>query len=870
MYKKISDYGIIGNMHSAALVGKDGAIDWLCLPHIDSSSVFAALLDADDGGSFSITPEGEWDSVLGYLEDSNVLAGSFRTRSGSYTLTDFMQVPPPSDREPQPDEFLLVRLLQVDRGEVRLKVTFDPRFDYGRGRPEFTILPGKGVLASFGEERLLLCTSRELTLASGCAEGVWELQEGERVALRLYYRRSEPDRLSEPDAERVLVETLDFWRSWLYGSGTGFFNDLGPHREQVIRSLLTLKLLSYQPVGTMAAAGTTSLPEAIGGVRNWDYRFSWVRDTSMALSALFEVGHVNETEQYLNWLKKVIFKKNQNELQVMYRMDGSSELSEFELDHLEGFRGSRPVRVGNGAARQKQFSIYGHVLISADQLVSLNREVTDEMWHGLWLMCEFAKHHWREPDWSIWEMRSGPRHYVHSKAMCAITLDRGLSIAARTGHAPGDDWERTREEIRNDVMQHGWSPQRQAFVLHYQTDALDASSLLMSMNGFIPYEDPRMLATVEAIRLDLSYNGFIYRYHTDDGLPGGEGTFLACTLWLITNLANQHELEEAELLLSKVDEVAGPRHLLAEEYDPVWQEQLGNFPQAFSHEAYITAATAITKVSGELRRNPVQHQYLLFQEAEASDAPFDPVLLAQLIEELGRRGGNNPGYGEKDRCELARRLGGVLAGVRRFDPASLKLRQEKISFWCNLFNLLVLHGVLSLQIKESIREVPRFYRRLGCRIGNELFTADIILHGILRGNRPAPGWLIPPLPAGDPRLAYSIRQSDPRLLCAICTATASAAPMAALHPENLDAELDAAVRRFLGRGARVDAERKALVLPRIFKWYDDFGKTPHDVAVFFAGFLDEGSARSILEHPESYQLEYAGFDWRLPSREKPD
>jgi GH15 family glucan-1,4-alpha-glucosidase len=865
MYKKISDYGIIGNMHSAALVGKDGAIDWLCLPHIDSSSVFAALLDADNGGSFSITPEGEWDSVLGYLEDSNVLAGRFRTRSGSYTMTDFMQVPPQSDREPQPDEFLLVRLLQVDRGPVRVKVSFDPRFDYGRGRPEFTLLPGEGVLASLGEQRLLLCTSGELALANGRAEGVWELQEGERVALRLYYGRSEPDRLSEPDAERVLVETLDFWRSWLYRSGTGFFNDLGPHREQVIRSLLTLKLLSYQPLGTMAAAGTTSLPETIGGVRNWDYRYSWVRDTSMALSALFEVGHVNETEQYLDWIEKVIFKNKQNELQVMYRMDGSSELTEFELRHLEGFRGSRPVRVGNGAAMQKQFSIYGHVLIGAGHLVSLNREVTDEMWHGLWLMCEFARHHWREPDWSIWEMRSGPRHYVHSKAMCAITLNRGLSIAARTGHDPGEDWERTREEIRDDVMQHGWSPQRQAFVLHYQTDALDASSLLMSMNGFVPYEDPRMLSTVEAIRLDLSYNGFIYRYHTDDGLPGREGTFLACTLWLIANLANQHELEEAELLLNQVDQVAGPLHLLAEEYDPIWQEQLGNFPQAFSHEAYITAATAITNMSGELRRNPVQQQYLLFQgEAEVADAEFDPAQLAELVDELVREGGNHPGYGNNSGDDLALRVGKVLAQLRSFDPARLKLRQEKISFWCNLLNLLVLHGVLSLQIEGSVREVPRFYRRLGCRIGEELFTADIILHGILRGNRPSPGWLIPPLAAGDPRLANSIRLGDPRILCAICMATASSAPMVALHPENLDAELDGAVRRFLEREARVDAERKALVLPRIFKWYDDFGKTPHDVAVFVAGFLDEGSARSIREHPESYQIEYAGFDWRLP------
>jgi GH15 family glucan-1,4-alpha-glucosidase len=705
MYKKIGDYGGIGNMQSVALVGKDGSIDWLCLPKIDSPSVFAALLDADDGGFFSVTPEGEWDSVLSYREDSNVLVGSFRTRSGRYTLTDFMTIP---DRNAPPSaqrDFALIRLLKVERGTVRVRVSFQPRFDYGRVIPVCTLAPGCGVVATGNGEQVSLCTGREMEIVNGMnAEGLWELAEGERVAMCLRYS-GDPEQLAEEKAERFLVETLAFWREWLYSGGTGFYNDLGPHRNQVVRSLLVLKLLCYHPYGTMAAAATTSLPEEIGGVRNWDYRFSWVRDTCMALTALFEVGHVGEAQSYLDWLHEIIGKNERRELQVMYRMDGATNLEEFELPHLEGFRGSQPVRIGNLAAEQKQFSIYGNVLIAAHLVVSRNRSIKPDTWNGLRLMADYAQRQWREPDWSIWEMRAEPQHFIHSKVMCWVTLDRCLRIARAT-NSEGDIelWQETRDEIHREVMTRGWNEKRQAFVLHYDTDALDGSTLLMSMCGFISYDHPRMLATVEALRMDLGHRGFIYRYFADDGLPGREGTFLACTLWLITNLAKQGELDEAEHLLKKVDRVAGPLHLLAEEYDPQWQEQLGNFPQAFSHEAYITAATAIAHAKGEQLRRAEEERYILpDSSSECGPAP-DARELADFLDELSREccKGGRPDYTAFKAGGFPERLITLLHSLQAFCPERLKAKEERISFWCNLYNLLLLHGILAAGIELSV------------------------------------------------------------------------------------------------------------------------------------------------------------------------
>ncbi|QXM09145.1 DUF547 domain-containing protein [Geomonas subterranea] len=863
MSNSISDYGIIGNLQSVALVGRDGAIDWLCLPHTDSPSVFAAILDKERGGTFSVTPEGEWDSTLSYLDDSNVLTARFRTRSGSCTLTDFLTLPEPKGEDGLRD-FVLLRLIKVDRGRVRLRVRFSPRFDYGRVIPHLTPHPGRGVVARAGSDTLALSCTGGLSVTGGDAGGVWELQQGERAVLRLHFGASEPDPLAEGRAEHLLVETLSFWRDWLHKSGTGFFNELGPHRVPVIRSLLVLKLLCFEPQGTMAAAATTSLPEEIGGVRNWDYRYSWVRDTAMALTALFEVGHFEEVQSYLGWLEEVILKSSRNELQVMYRMDGSGTLDEYELPHLQGYRGSAPVRIGNQAAEQKQFSIYGHVLIAAHLALSRDRDSAPRMWQGLSLMCDFARDHWREADWSIWEIRGEPRHYVHSKVMCWVTLDRGLRISRHLGLPPGEGWDEARDGIAGEVHSRGWSATRQAFTMWYDSDTLDGSALLMSISDFIPFDDPRMIATVEALRMDLGEEGFLYRYRADDGLPGRDGTFLACTLWLITNLAKQGEIEEADLLLGRVNQVGGHLHLLAEEYDPTWQEQLGNFPQAFSHEAYIVAATSLANARADERRRP-QPSELLLPDAPHGPAAATPEDLAALLAEVARDHAREgyPDFGGLAASGMREKIAGALASLTSFDPETLAGIPERTSFWCNLHTLVVIHGVLALGLRVSVKEVPRFYRRAGCRIGVEEFSAEAILHGILRGNRPAPGWLLPPFPPGDPRLRHSIRPSDPRVLFAACTGTVSSPPVTVLTPATLDAALSHALRHYLARQARLDLAGRKLTLPRIFKWFDDPGRSAHDVAVFVAGYTDAATAREIREHPESFELEYAEYDWRL-------
>lgn len=873
MYKKISDYGIIGNLHTVALVGRDGSIDWMCLPHIDSPSMFGAILDSDDGGYFSISPEGEWDSVLSYLEDTNVLYGKFRTRTGFYSLTDFMTVPADEGLNCEQGEHVLVRLLHVQHGTVRVRVRFEPRFDYGRIIPKMTILPGIGVVAAGNGEYVSLSTAMDMGLHETAAEGTWELNEGDRVALQLRYGVKEPDQFSEKQAEGLLLDTLTFWRTWLNQSGPGYFNDLGIHRQKVVRSLLVLKLLYYQPHGTMAAAATTALPEVIGGMRNWDYRFSWVRDTSMALTALFQVGHAKEAEGYLGWLNEIILKSKRNSLQVLYRMDGSEDVSEAVLPHLEGFRGSQPVRIGNSAVSQKQFSIYGHVLIAAHLLVERNRTIDVEMWHGLRLMCDFVMSHWREPDWSIWEMRITPQHFVHSKVMCWVTLDRCIRIAKITGVA-GDveQWEKARDEIGREVMSRGWDPKRQAFVLHYDSEALDGSTFLMSMSGFISFNDPRMLATVEAVRVDLSEEGFIYRYLAEDGLPGREGTFLPCTLWLITNLARQGEIEEAELLLGRVDDVARPLHLLAEEYDPLWQEQLGNYPQAFSHEAYITAAMAIVDAKDEQQlKRPLQEDLILPGEGEEQGVSSPPLpdevadVLAEVVVSLTETGND----AASTATPLVKRLGNLLWNMHSFDLDGLEDREEKISFWSNLFNILVLYNTLALSIHESVKEIPWFYKRISCRIGSQFFSADCILNGILRGNRPGPGRLGLPLAPGDSRLLQSIRPCDPRTLFAISTGALSSPQITVLRPATLHADLQAAAEGFIANHAEIDLQHKKIVLPRIFKCYDDFGKTAHDKAVFVARFVEKDLAKSISEHPESFKLEYLDYDWRVRFREPP-
>jgi GH15 family glucan-1,4-alpha-glucosidase len=449
MYKKISDYGIVGNLYTVALVGLDGSIDWLCLPHIDSPSVFAAVLDEKKGGRFSVSPVGEWESSAEYVLDTNILVTRFRTETGELHLTDFMPVsiggcggPDACDLESHE----LYRKLEVKAGPVKVSVLFEPRFDYARAE---TAVSKKefGVLAEGAGEALGLSSTSEIDVDREKAYAEWELKEGEKVWLHLGYGKGETYELRPEDAERALREAEEFWQGWLEKSETGRTLRLDSYQEMVNRSALVLKLLYYNPTGAIAAAATTSLPEEIGGERNWDYRYTWVRDTSFTLQALFNLGHLQETEGYLRWVEKIISEYGVERMQIMYGLRGEVDLPEEELSHLEGYRGSRPVRIGNAAAGQRQLDIYGELMDAALKLSDYVGKIDAGMWPFLRSICDYVVGHWRERDSGIWEVRGGPFHFVYSKLMCWVALDRGMTIARRYGF-PADARSGRRQRLR--------------------------------------------------------------------------------------------------------------------------------------------------------------------------------------------------------------------------------------------------------------------------------------------------------------------------------------------------------------------------------------------------------------------------------------
>jgi GH15 family glucan-1,4-alpha-glucosidase len=549
VYKKISDYGIIGNLQSVALIGLDGSIDWMCLPHMDSPSVFAALLDDCQGGRFSISPAGEWDSVADYLPGTNILVTQFRTRDGLLRLTDFMPIVTNNGEKRRKGRKVLYRLAEVLQGKVSVRLTFEPRFDYARAKGVLE-KHKSGLFARGKDQGLTLASTHELEIREGRGEAEWDLSEGARVWLHLRDGAEEPAEVDIREAEQALRETEAYWQNWLRKAETGQTIDSGPYQGLVERSALVLKLLYYDPAGTIAAAATTSLPEEIGGGRNWDYRYTWLRDSSFTLQALFSLGHLSETRRYLKWIEKLIAEHGAQKLQIMYGLHGERDLPEQELPHLEGYKGSRPVRIGNGAANQRQLDIYGEVMDAALKLSQYAGKIDAKIWPNLRSICNYVMEHWAEKDSGIWEVRCGPYHFVYSKVMCWVALDRGITIARRYGF-PADlgKWESTRLRIKREALEKGWNEGKKAFVQHYDTDALDASNLLMPILGFLPFEDPRIISTIEAIREELGKDGFLYRYLGEDGLSGREGTFLLCSFWLAQNWIGLGRLEEAENLL---------------------------------------------------------------------------------------------------------------------------------------------------------------------------------------------------------------------------------------------------------------------------------------------------------------------------------
>ncbi len=588
-YNRISDYGVIGDMHSAALVSTGGSIDWLCFPRFDSPSVFAAILDDRQGGRFQIQPAAPaFRSRQQYLPDSNVLVTEFEAGSSRVSLTDFMPV---SD-DVTACENQVVRLVRCQKGSMQMDLRFEPRLDYARGRTEVTVAD-RCAVGRHGGDCLSLSSGVSLQPADGAAASRFRLGEGDWAAFLVSWQQDSPPPIEQYDAYGRLGQTEAFWRfvahDWRY---TG-------HWESIVRrSMLALHLLLYVPTGAVCAAVTTSLPEAIGGVRNWDYRFTWLRDAAFTMDVFHRLGHTSCTRHFIQWLSNLaICSEDSDELRSLYSIVAPAHprsMRERTLGHLEGYRGSRPVRVGNAAFGQFQLDAFGEVILAFDSYHRAGGVIDDNLWSMTQCLVEAAVRRWREPDLGIWEFRTEPRHFTYSKLMAWVAVDRGLRLArALRKPVDFDRWRRAREEMRRDILDNGWSAKRGSFVQHYGAESLDASLLFIPMVGFLPAEDPRMNATIDAVWQELGEDGLIRRYipeHAGDGLPGQEGTFTMCSLWLAGSLLAAGRITEAQALFEKIVSMGNHAGLYSEMLDPATGEYLGNYPQAFTHIALIHTA----------------------------------------------------------------------------------------------------------------------------------------------------------------------------------------------------------------------------------------------------------------------------------------
>jgi GH15 family glucan-1,4-alpha-glucosidase len=594
-YPPISDYGLIGDMHSCALVSKSGSIDWCCLPRFDDASVFGRLLDMDKGGYFRLAPSGMRQVSRRYLPKTNVLETTYETQTGRAVLTDFMAVSQRVDASPPPvsTRGQILRDLRCASGYVRFELECEPRFDYGSIIPHALLLGSQFGLAHGGRDAISLYCSASLETREGGFSAAGTLQEGERVCAVMTYEADQPHAVEPMDPDilaGVLEETISFWTKW--ADQTTY---QGLYRDDVIRSALTLKALTYAPSGALVAAPTTSLPEVLGGVRNWDYRFSWIRDSVFALYALFILGYRDEANEFKRWLEWSTLGRA-SDVQIVYGITGERRLTELSLASLEGYKRSRPVRIGNAAHSQVQLDVWGEIMDSAHLHRRFGGKMDEEYWTYLRRVVSHVLEHWREPDDGIWESRGGRQHWVISKVMCWVALDRAIKDATELG-LPGDLnlWKRMREEMRAEILARGYDPDRGAFMQAFDSKALDASVLLMPKVGFIPATDPRMRATIEAIKRELTTpDGLVFRYRgMDDGLGGEEGAFFVCSFWLADNLIFLGRKDEARALFERLQTYSNDLDLYSEQLNVTNHEMLGNFPQALTHLGIISTAVQL-------------------------------------------------------------------------------------------------------------------------------------------------------------------------------------------------------------------------------------------------------------------------------------
>jgi GH15 family glucan-1,4-alpha-glucosidase len=599
-YPPIAEHGLIGDLHTAALVTTDGCVDWLCLPRFDSPSVFASLLDKERGGHFRIAPaEPGYVTKQLYLPDSAVLITRFMSPGGVGELIDFMPVV--EDSQQPTDRHRLMRIARVVRGEMSFVFECMPRFDYGRAEHTLDLSPDGAVFRSGSEQltlhaaRLIEFSGQQVRVPHPQGDGLritGTVKAGQVGAVMLESGRGvEPHRLERLEALRMLDDTVLFWRRWLARS-----TYTGRWREQVLRSAMTLKLMTYAPSGALVAAPTAGLPEQVGGERNWDYRFTWVRDASFSVAALLGLGYVDEASAFVRWLSDRVQQQvgsDSGPLKIMYRVDGSSDLIEETLDHLEGYGGSRPVRIGNGASDQLQLDIYGEAMEAIHIADRHGVSIGHESWTRLARIHDWLCDHWDEPDEGIWETRGGRQDFVYGRLNCWTAFDRAIRLATERGR-PADlaKWRAARDAIYEQVMEKGFDEKRGAFVQHYGSQVLDASLLRMVHVNFVAPNDPMWQSTLDAMGEELVSDSLVYRYNpgaSPDGLRGSEGTFSLCTFWYVEALARSGRLEQARLAFEKMLTYANHLGLYAEEIG-LTGEQLGNFPQAFTHLALINAA----------------------------------------------------------------------------------------------------------------------------------------------------------------------------------------------------------------------------------------------------------------------------------------
>jgi GH15 family glucan-1,4-alpha-glucosidase len=595
VYPPIGDYAYIGDCHSCALVSRSGSIDWCCMPRIDSASSFGRILDWEKGGYCRIAPSGDYETSRRYIENALVLETTFRTERGEVCLIDCFPMRRGGRHRPYQQ---ILRIIEGRKGSADLVVDIVPRFDYGAIKPwirrykdgNFIALGGKDGFLISGDCNLQMKHRHHLT-------GRFVVKEGQRAYLSILYSR--PEELDDGVVKAVgrdecvgrLDETINWWRRWSARGRAG-----GPYAGLMLRSAVVLKGLSNAPTGAIAAAPTTSLPESPGGTRNWDYRFTWIRDSFFTVRSLAELGYEREADGFRRFVERSAA-GSADELQILFGVGGERRLKEQEIAELSGYRGAHPVRAGNDAETQVQLDVYGELLELAWHWYKRGHIPDDDYWEFLVELVNAAAEKWKDPDQGIWEMRGEPRHFVQSKAMCWVALDRGIRLAeALDRDGPVAGWKKARSEARRVIEERGYDRDRGVFIQAFDHPGMDASLLLLPIFGFVDFDDERMVRTTDAVREELEVNGLLYRYRPgDEGMEGNEGVFLACSFWLVECMAMQGRVEEAHRIFERAKAAGNDLGLFAEEYSPQTGEMLGNFPQGFTHLSLIAAAVALSR-----------------------------------------------------------------------------------------------------------------------------------------------------------------------------------------------------------------------------------------------------------------------------------